>query len=416
MARSPGLSVCMIVKNDSANIADALACFAPFADEIIVADTGSDDGTKEIVAGFTSKIFDFEWIDDFAAARNFAVSKATKSYQLWVDADDRISGQNQGYIESLKSCFDGRKAFYFLLENHQPDSAPSSCLQLRCIPILSNVQFQGRIHEQIFPSVVRAGLELVTTDIVVAHYGYPTREVRMAKAWRNLAIMEKERSEGRDDGGLHFFLAVTYAPLGKRKEAILSMEAALERLEKENYNHHLIPEGYLFLAKVSLEMGDQERSVRYLDTAMSLVNGNPLHNFEIGIICQRMGRHGEALKAFKIVSGGKHNPGLFPTKPLPSDSEMLLHMAYSFYCVNDRENALKAINASAPGGQEIGKSWEWLGTKAFLLENTRLATIAYETALRFGTLGPASWERLGTSYKLGGFSEKAKECFLRAGS
>ena len=91
-------------------------------------------------------------------------------------------------------------------------------------------------------------------------------------------------------------------------------------------------------------------------------------------------------------------------------------MAYSFYCVNDRENALKAINASAPGGQEIGKSWEWLGTKAFLLENTRLATIAYETALRFGTLGPASWERLGTSYKLGGFSEKAKECFLRAGS
>ena len=414
MAQSPGLSGCMIVKNESANIADALACFGPFADEIIVVDTGSRDNTKEIAARFTSKIYDFEWVDDFSAARNFALSKAVKSYQLWVDADDRISPENQGHIESLKSHFDGKKAFYFILENHQTDGPPSSCRQLRCTPITGEVLFEGRIHEQIFPSAVRAGIELAITDIVISHLGYMTEENRKAKARRNLAIMERERAEGRNGGGLHFFLAMTYAYLDRRQEAIRSMEEALESFEKENYNHHLIPEGYLFLARVSLEMEEHDKCVRYLAMAGSLVDGNPLYNFLMGIIYQRLGRHREALRVFREVFGKKYVPNLFPTQPLPSYSELLLHMAYSFCCMNDHQSALKLINASAPQGAELGRSWEWLGTKAFMLENSTFAQIAFETALRFGTLEPVSWGRLGAVYKLRGFSEKAQECLLHA--
>ena len=416
MLLSPGLSVCMIVKNESANLADALACFRPFADEIVVVDTGSSDNTKEIASRFGSRIYDFEWVDDFSAARNFAMSKAGKSYQLWVDADDRITPEHQGHIESLKSHFDGRKAFYFILESLRADVPPTSCLQLRCTPVTADMRFEGRIHEQIFPSAVRAGLELVNTDIVINHLGYMTEEARMAKAKRNLAIMERERAEGRDDGALHFFLALIYAPLGKREDAIRSMKDALERFEKDNYNHHLIAEGYLFLARVSFEMEEFDRCIRYLAMAKSLVGGNPLHNFHIGIIYQRLEKHREAIEAFKEVPGKAYVPNLFPTQPLPNPSELLLHMAYSFYCMNDRPNALKLINASAPEGPKLGRSWEWLGTKAFLFENMGLATLAFETAMRFGALEPASWERLGAAYKLRGFSEKAQECITRAGA
>src|SRR5208337_3680653 len=389
-SKSPGLSVCMIVKNESANLADALASFSSFADEIIVVDTGSIDDTKEIAARFTSGIYDFEWADDFSAARNFAMSKASKSYQLWVDADDRITSEHQGHIESVKSHFDGKKAFYFVLENHQTDTPPTSCLQLRCTPIIEDVRFEGRLHEQIFPSAARAGLEMVTTDIVINHFGYMNEQIRMAKAWRNLAILERERAEGRDDGALHFFLAMISAPLGKRKEAIGSMEKALERFKKEYYNHYLIPEGYLFLARTSFEMEEYDRCIRYLAVAKSLAGGNPLHNFQIGIIYQRLGKHREALEVFREVSGKAYVPNLFPTQPLPNPSELLLHMAYSLYCMNDLQNALKLINASSPKGPEVGKSWEWLGTKAFVLENMGLATVAFETALRYGALEPGS--------------------------
>jgi len=414
MPQSPGLSVCMIVRNESANIADALAGFTSFADEIVVVDTGSSDNTKEIAARFTSSIYDFEWVDDFSAARNFAMSKAGKSYQLWVDADDRITPENGGNIESLKHLFDGKKAFYFVLENHRKGSTTGSCLQMRCTPLIPGLSFEGRVHEQIFPSAVRAGLELVTTDIVIRHVGYTTDEVRLAKAWRNLAIMEKERAEGRDDGAIHFFMAVTYAPLKKRREAIRSMEKALERFDKENYNHHLIPEGYLFLAKVSFEMEDYERSVRYLAKVGSLIEGSPHHNFLMGILYQRMGKHREALRVFRNVSGKSYVPILFPTEPLPNSNELLLHMAYSFYCMNERQKALQLINASPPQRSGIGKSWEWLGTKAFVFKNMDLAVVAFETAMRFGMLEPVSWGRLAAIYNQRGFSQKAEECLVRA--
>jgi glycosyltransferase involved in cell wall biosynthesis len=404
----------MIVRNESANLAEALACFSPFADEIIVVDTGSSDNTKEIAAKFTSRVYDFEWADDFAAARNFAISKAGRSHQLWVDADDRITPENGNRIQALKALFDGKKAFYFKLENHRTGAPPTYCLQMRCTPIIPDVRFEGRVHEQIFPSAARAGLELVTTDIVIRHLGYMNQEIRMAKARRNLAIMDRERAEGRDDGPLHFFMAMTRAPLDKRQEAVRSMETALERFEEEDHNHNLIPEGYLFLARVGFEMGDYKKSLRCLAIVRSLVGGSPSHNFHMGILYQGMEKHREALEVFQQVSGKNYAPSLFPTQPLPNSSELLLHMAYSFYCMKDRRKALKLINASAPHGAEVGKSWEWLGTKAFLLKNMGFAAIAFETALRFGMLEPAGWKRLAAIYKLQGFSQKARECLAHA--
>jgi tetratricopeptide (TPR) repeat protein len=209
-------------------------------------------------------------------------------------------------------------------------------------------------------------------------------------------------------------MAVTYAPLGKQQEAICSMEKALERFEKENYNLHLIPEGYLILAKLSFEMEDYERSVRYLARVRSLVNGSPAHNFNMGIIYQRMGKHREALEVFRQVSGKNYAPMLFSTEPLPNPRELLLEMAYSHYCMNERREALELINASAPHGIDAGKSWEWIGTKAFVFNNMELAAVAFETALRFDTLEPANWERLAAVYKLRGFSRKAEECLMRA--
>src|SRR5208337_307260 len=107
-----------------------------------------------------------------------------------------------------------------------------------------------------------------------------------------------------------FFLALTYASFGRRVEAIRSMEGALERFEKENYNYHLIPEGYLFLARVSFEMEELDRCVRYLAMVGSLVGGNPMYNFNMGILYQKLGRHSEALRVFKEVCGKEYLPGL----------------------------------------------------------------------------------------------------------
>ena len=80
----------MIVRNEERVLARCLDCVRQFADEIIIVDTGSCDKTKDIASRYTDKVFDYVWCDDFSKARNYAFSKATMNYIMWLDADDVI--------------------------------------------------------------------------------------------------------------------------------------------------------------------------------------------------------------------------------------------------------------------------------------------------------------------------------------
>jgi glycosyltransferase involved in cell wall biosynthesis len=84
------VSACLIVKNEEKVLARCLDCVQRVADEIIIVDTGSTDRTKEIASRYTNLIYDFKWVDDFSAARNFSFSKASMDYLYVVDADEII--------------------------------------------------------------------------------------------------------------------------------------------------------------------------------------------------------------------------------------------------------------------------------------------------------------------------------------
>lgn len=96
------ISVCLIVKNEEAVLSRCLNSLQGIADEIIVVDTGSTDHTKEIASQFTTKIFDFAWVNDFSKARNFSFSKATKEYIYAADADEVIDEENRKRFLQLK--------------------------------------------------------------------------------------------------------------------------------------------------------------------------------------------------------------------------------------------------------------------------------------------------------------------------
>ena len=97
-------SLCMIVKNEQNVLARCLDSMADLMDEIIIVDTGSQDTTKEIAAKYTDKIYDFAWIDDFAAARNFAASKAQMDYIYTADADEYLDEANREKLRQLKEA------------------------------------------------------------------------------------------------------------------------------------------------------------------------------------------------------------------------------------------------------------------------------------------------------------------------
>src|SRR5947209_8459800 len=90
------LSVCLLTRNQETDLPRALRSVAGLADEVIVADTASTDGTARVAAALGAKVVQFPWNDDFAAGRNFAVGQATSDWILWLNADEELLPAGQG--------------------------------------------------------------------------------------------------------------------------------------------------------------------------------------------------------------------------------------------------------------------------------------------------------------------------------
>ena len=144
------ISLCMIVKNEEATIERCLRSVEQIVDEIIIVDTGSTDKTKELVSQFTNNIFDFEWIDDFAAARNYAFSQATQEYILWLDADDVFLGQDRQQLLELKSTLSREFEVVSMLYNlgfDQYGKVTSQIRRRRLVKREKNYRWIGAVHE-----------------------------------------------------------------------------------------------------------------------------------------------------------------------------------------------------------------------------------------------------------------------------
>ena len=107
----------MIVRDEAFFIEECLTQAAPHVDEIVVVDTGSTDGTRDIAVRHAQVVADFTWIDDFAAARNAAIERAHGDWILVLDADERIAPADYARIRSAIATteYDG---FYLTTRNY----------------------------------------------------------------------------------------------------------------------------------------------------------------------------------------------------------------------------------------------------------------------------------------------------------
>lgn len=192
------ISVCMIVKNEEAVLARCLESVRDIADEIVVVDTGSTDGTREIAASFTEKVYDFAWNDDFAAARNFSFDQAEMDYCLWLDADDVLLPEDREKLRALLQTLDP-KVDIVMMKYHtafdEQGSPTFSYYRERLIRRDRAFRWEGEIHEVIAP----AG-KVLHADIAVTH-----RKEGPGDPDRNLRIFEGMLAKGRQLSPRHQF-------------------------------------------------------------------------------------------------------------------------------------------------------------------------------------------------------------------
>lgn len=252
------ISLCMIVKNEERVLARCLDSLIGLMDEIIIVDTGSTDKTKEIAKKYTDKVYDFAWVDDFSAARNFSFSKATMDYIYVADADEVLDEKNRAEFQKLKEAmlpeveivqmyYANQKSFNTVY-NFDKEYRPKLYKRLR------NFLWVDPIHESV-------NLEPIVfdSDIVINHMP----ESNHAK--RDLSVFEKMVAKGqRLSKKMHNLYARELMIAGTEEEMQRAEECFLQTMSDTDRDMDEIKEAAVVLSHIYRIKQNTEMFFKYV--------------------------------------------------------------------------------------------------------------------------------------------------------
>lgn len=249
------ISVCIIAKNEEQYIEECLRRLRVYDWEIIVVDTGSTDRTVEIARKYTSNVFHFDWVNDFSAARNYSISKASHDYILVVDCDEYLEKDENtdDLINHLTEKIMPQQVGMLTLFSPFIDSADdsSSIIQDQIARFFHKkyTHYQGSIHEQL-AAINNDTLHFVSIPLRFYHAGYSTLAIKKEKTARNIPLLEAELKANGPDPYLLFQLGQSYFGLMNYEQALPYYEEALamDVNEHEEYVQTLVESyGYCLL-------------------------------------------------------------------------------------------------------------------------------------------------------------------------
>lgn len=218
------ISLCMIVKDEEESLDKCLKSVSSIVEEIIIVITSDNQKTYEIANKYTKNIYYFQWINDFSKARNFAISKASKDYYLWLDADDYINEEEKDKIVVLKDDNEDIDIYYFLYDfddNYMP------FYRERLIKNNNKYLFKGRIHEAIIPSGNTKNVHITITQ----------QRIEKGLTDRNIKIFESFKEDEFTTRDYYYYARELYRH-GKYEKA------------KDYFNRHINCNDSFYLDKI----------------------------------------------------------------------------------------------------------------------------------------------------------------------
>ncbi len=306
------ISLCMIVKDEMKGLGACLQCAKKIADEIIVVDTGSTDRTRDIARAFGSRLFEYQWHNDFAAARNFSLEKASGDWVLILDADEIIAAEDHASIRTMLNQ-SGRQKVAFKIEtrnythlanvvgwhandggyqDYEAGSGWFPTRKVRLFPRTHAVRFRFPVHERIDPDVRQAGMQIVDCDIPVHHYGCLNESRNQKKAHLYLQLGYDKLDQFRDDLEALRELAVQAGQLEQWSKAAELWRRLIEI--QPNY-----AESYVNLAGIYWQLGHYENAHAMAASAFKRDGSLKEARYNMAISLMFMGRAGEAIDIFR---------------------------------------------------------------------------------------------------------------------
>jgi len=267
------LDLVMIVRDEARCLERCLASARSWVDGIVVLDTGSVDATVEIARRQGARVAHFDWIDDFAAARNAALAESDAAWRLVLDADEWIveGGESLAGLRPEEPAFIGQVRVASLFDAIGGGVAEAPSWLPRLLP--RGVSYKGRIHEQPESALPRRRLPLV-----IAHDGYLDSQ-KEAKAGRNQRLLGLALEAEPGDAYLHYQLGKDLELGARFAEAEPHYSIALDRCEPQaGWRHDLVLRTLYTLKR----LGRFEAATALAEVEMPRWPGSPDFFFTLG--------------------------------------------------------------------------------------------------------------------------------------
>ena len=261
------VSACVFVRNDAKDMKTWLSNAAAYADERVVVDTGSTDGTRSMAEAAGARVFDFAWQDDFAAARNASLAEANGDWAAVLDADESFFDPTEvraylAMMDVIMPHVDAVLVPIVHVDEDAGDRETGRAPHVRLLRLGRGLSYEGRVHE----ALTKAGGEPVLyhepAALSIRHVGYSAGRMR-AKHERNLALMERRIEETGLQPGDCRYLADTYYGLGQYAAALIYARAALDEdvrsVGAQSHLHHLLLDA---MEKENISLAEQTAAAR----------------------------------------------------------------------------------------------------------------------------------------------------------
>jgi tetratricopeptide (TPR) repeat protein len=249
------ISAALIVRDEEKNIGACLESIAALSDEIVVVDTGSSDRSREIAAAHAARVIDYQWQDDFAAARNFAIDHATGEWILYIDADERVRPCDRRIVDGLLN----ELGLCSCTVRFHPRTGFTAYPEHRLFRRDARIRFRSAIHETILPDlnrIVAAGEGRIgSSGLTIDHLGYDGDQSH--KAGRNLPLLHKQLGLDPERLYLWWHLGVVERDLGRLAEAEAAWQQGVDIARRGDACGPEIALCFIELAKVRLQRGEE---------------------------------------------------------------------------------------------------------------------------------------------------------------
>ncbi len=307
------VSLCVIVKNESANVARCLRSAEGVAADVVVVDTGSTDDTVAIAEACGARVFHASWENDFSKARNAAIEQARCGWVLVLDADEELGA---GWREGLGAVLASTDAagFRVIMENLLPAEDVVRVSEARILRVFRNVagyRYEKAIHEQVRGPIERLGGRVDDLELRIVHHGYVSSTAQgVSRATRNVALLREEVRRQPRDAWVHYHLGIAQKAAGNARAAHKHLREALA-LERGGLDADA--RGRAACALAQLELADG-RNAKAMTMAQRSLAADPSNLAALHVLALATFFGGDAQAAAPLFEAVRRSPRCNPAQ------------------------------------------------------------------------------------------------------